>query len=73
MFSEYAPEIRKCIDDEVVDIRKNAYNAMLNMTNICEGCWLLTSSMDMMQILVDKLVEETVEDILCQIHELIKR
>jgi len=72
MYSDYAPEIRKRIDDEVVDIRKNAYNVMINLTVVPEGCHLLIG-MDMLKILVDKLVEEKDEDILCQIHELIKR
>ena len=53
MYSDYAPEIRKKIDDPVIDIRKNAYNAMINMTVIPEGCYLLLD-MDMIKILVDK-------------------
>jgi hypothetical protein len=72
MINEYAYDIRNIIDDPIIDIRKNAYNAMLNLTVIPEGSILLIE-MDMQRILVDKLVEEEVEDILCQIHELIKR
>lgn len=72
MINDYAHNIRDIISDPVDQIRRNAYNAMLNLTFIPEGS-LLQIDMNMQKILVDKLVDEEVEDILCQIHELIKR
>ena len=65
-------EIRKRIDDEVVEIRRNAYTAMLAMTRMVEGATVLIE-IDMVAILVDKLVEEKDDTILQQVHELLRQ
>jgi hypothetical protein len=54
------------IDDKIPDIRANAYNAMLNLAEFREGAEHILTT-EVLSSLVDKLLEEKVENILVQV------
>lgn len=60
------------IDDPVPEIRKNAYNAILNLSEFRDGAEHVLKT-DVLGRLVDKLLEEKVESILNQVLLLIKK
>jgi len=55
-----------------VEIRSNAYTAMLAMSRMVEGATVLIG-IDMVATLVDKLLHESDEAILVQVHELLRQ
>jgi hypothetical protein len=68
----YPSDFKKMINDPVVQIRKNAYNAMMAMTRMSEDTKVLLD-IGMMETFVNKLDQEKNEDILLQVHELIRQ
>jgi hypothetical protein len=65
------PEIRKLFDDDEVQIRKNAYVCLINLSQFTYGIDSVIS-FDIIPVLVDKLVQELEQDILILILQLIR-
>ncbi|CAD8075607.1 unnamed protein product [Paramecium primaurelia] len=59
----YVPTIMKLLNDQIVNIRKNGYSSLLNMTEFQQGVDHVYSQ-GILVPLVNKLVEESVEDLL---------
>lgn len=64
-------DIRKLFDDSEVQIRKNAYLALINVAQFTFGIDSVID-FDILPVLIDKLVMERVEDILILILQLLK-
>lgn len=72
LIQRFHEDIKKCIHDKIPEIRSHAYTAMLAMTRMSEGSIALIN-IDMVATLVDKLLNEKEENILLQIHELLRQ
>lgn len=70
--NNYPVEIKKLITDRVKDIRRNAYNSMLQMAYE-EPCAQILIELDMVRVLVDRLAREPEDEILLLIHELLRQ
>ena len=68
---EIVPKIRELFNDQEVEIRANAYLAMINVAEFTFGIDQIISY-DIIHVLIDKLVEEEDEDILILILKLLK-
>ena len=68
---EIIPKIRGLFDDEVVEIRANAYMAMINLAEFTYGVDSIIT-FNIISILIDKLVQEKTNEILILILELLK-
>lgn len=62
--------ISKMFEDKVVKIRHNAYSALINLAEFTFGIESIVYT-DILRILVEKLVEEKEDDILCLIMQLL--
>ena len=62
--------IRMLFDDEIVEIRRNGYIGMLNLTEFTDGKEQVVNS-DVLPVLVDKLIFEIEEDILILVLQLL--
>jgi hypothetical protein len=69
--NEYISKIRDLFNDNVVAIRANAYNAMINIAEFTQGIDSIIQC-NISPILVDKLNEEKDENILILILSLLK-
>jgi hypothetical protein len=70
--NNYPVEIKKLITDKVKNIRRNAYNSMLQMVYE-EPCAQILIDLDMVRVLVDRLAREPEDEILLLIHELLRQ
>jgi len=68
---EIIPKIRDLFNDEVVQIRANAYKAMIAIAEFTFGIDQIIN-FNIVQVLIDKLVEEKIEVILILILHLLK-
>ena len=68
---EIVPKIRELFNDEVVQIRANAYKAMIAIAEFTFGIDQIIN-FNIVQVLIDKLVEEKIEVILILILHLLK-
>lgn len=68
---EIIPKIRELFNDEVVQIRANAYKAMIAIAEFTFGIDQIIN-FNIVQVLIDKLVEEKIEVILILILHLLK-
>jgi hypothetical protein len=68
---EMIPKIRFLFDDPVVDIRGNAYKAMINLAEFTFGIDHIIN-FNIVAVLINKLVEEKSDEILILILELIQ-
>ena len=67
---EMIPKIRFLFDDKVVQIRANAYKAMINLAEFTYGIDSIIQ-FNIVSVLINKLVEEKSDEILILILELI--
>ena len=65
------PKIRFLFDDPVVDIRGNAYKAMINLAEFTFGIDNIIN-FNIVAVLINKLVEEKSDEILILILELMQ-
>lgn len=65
------PKIRELFDDSVVQIRSNAYKAMINVAEFTFGIDSIINK-NIIPVLIDKLVQEKQERILVLILQLLK-
>lgn len=68
---EMIPKIRFLFDDKVVDIRANAYKAMINLAEFTYGVDNIIQ-FNIVSVLINKLTEEKTDEILILILELIQ-
>jgi hypothetical protein len=68
---EMIPSIRELFNDPVVQIRSNAYQAMINIAEFTFGIDSIINS-NIIPVLIEKLVEEKDESILVLILSLLK-
>jgi hypothetical protein len=69
--NNYVLNISKLIDDRISKIRLNSYNSMINLAGNPDGVdhMLTTKILDQ---LVDKIIEEKVDEILVKVLQLMK-
>jgi len=65
------PSIKELFNDPVVEIRSNAYKAMINIAEFTSGIDAIIN-FNIIPVLIDKLVDEKVEEILVLILRLLK-
>lgn len=65
------PKIRYLFDDKIVEIRANAYKALINLAEFTYGIDNIIQ-FNIVSVLINKLVEEKADDILILILELIQ-
>ncbi len=70
--NDYIKNLAKLVDDAIPIIRLNIYESLFNLTQHVDGRQAVLNN-NILEILVDKLLEEKEEDILLVILQLMKR